>query len=898
MPQILKTAREADALLDRAADEAWTELAIAGPEYLFFDYTGIPANRSFYARKLPDLTHRQKWPPLKRLVLVGFGLDAAGAIAIAEHLRQLTSLDLSENSIGEAGAVAIAEHLHQLTSLNLGGNSINEAGAVAIAQHLHQLTSLDLGSNSVGDEGAVAIVQNLHQLTSLDLGSNSISDAGAVAIARHLYKLTSLSLDGNSIRDAGAVAIAQHLHQLTSLNLRFNSIDDVAAATIAQHLHQLTSLLLAWNSIGDAGAVAIAQAIRDGRLPNLETLDLRSNRLAVDEAVLGTRSPERIAEAILSGQALDDVRVMFVGMGNVGKSWLYRRCFQQELVDPLEERRMTESIELIRPEQSKWRPQIEREGKPLRLTPRVWDFAGQLVTHGVHETFLRGEGQTVCILVASAHRVPGTMRDHEQEETGNHLAYWLKAINYFAGETVPTVIAVTQCDHPSDPRPIDQSITTQVNGQPVTWSLTTSEPDWLTETFKTWVTNIIDNCSACDKSLPIEPLQEAINSAIGSLTGIGKKVTPKLPALRDRVERELQYHPFVDIETFREWCKAESIIEEQEQDDYLEMLDLMGSLFFFGRTSRQQRRWDDARERERILEELPPGRRRIAAQVPGDLLCKYVHNPHWLKQAAYEIIRETDRERVMTETEMSDFVAKAGKNLSGAAANRTPQTDEVKVVREFLKWTELCFEEQGEYHFPRGYPLQEETRSDNWTTRRIFTWDFIPEAIFHRLLVRKRLSKQIVRHGNTPLQWRYAAIIEEQQTRAAILCSPEEGTIELRWDPRSSPTDWDYLCRTTRDLFTSDLIGKKPLSDHQQGEIAPQNHGAAANAVALPPKRKPGRPRKSPEEIKRDARIYRAWKASGETRHMAFFEKEGHNYEIKDLEELQQILNRHPKRKK
>ncbi|MET0069673.1 MAG: COR domain-containing protein [Candidatus Thiodiazotropha sp.] len=197
-----------------------------------------------------------------------------GARAIAEHLGQLTSLDLSSNKVGEFGARAIAEHLGQLTSLDLWGNEVGDAGARAIAKHLGQLTSLDLSSNEVGEAGARAIAEHLGQLTSLDLWGNEVGDAGARAIAEHLGQLTSLNLWSNGVGETGARAIAEHLGQLTSLDLWDNKVGDAGARAIAEHLGQLTSLSLWNNEVGDAGARAIAE-----HLGQLTSLNLSHNKV-------------------------------------------------------------------------------------------------------------------------------------------------------------------------------------------------------------------------------------------------------------------------------------------------------------------------------------------------------------------------------------------------------------------------------------------------------------------------------------------------------------------------------------------------------------------------------------------------------------------------------------------
>ncbi|PSN14339.1 hypothetical protein C7271_21755, partial [filamentous cyanobacterium CCP5] len=154
--------------------------------------------------------------------------------------------------------------LYWLQSLTLWSLDLNDADATAIAEHLNQLTSLDLSINKVTDRGAQVISRCLHQLTSLDLGNrietsalnwyssypnNEITVTGAQTIAEHLGKLSSLKLDNNRIENSGAQAIAEHLSQLTSLDLSNNQIDEIGAQAIAEHLSQLTSLDLSNNQI-------------------------------------------------------------------------------------------------------------------------------------------------------------------------------------------------------------------------------------------------------------------------------------------------------------------------------------------------------------------------------------------------------------------------------------------------------------------------------------------------------------------------------------------------------------------------------------------------------------------------------------------------------------------------
>jgi Leucine-rich repeat (LRR) protein len=157
---------------------------------------------------------------LTRLERLDLGLNRLrGLPASIADLTALTSLDLTDNSIGAEGAQAL-KNLVNLTSLGLWNNSIGDEGAQAL-KGLTELTSLDLTDNSIGAEGAQAL-KGLVKLTSLYLTDNRIGDEGAQAL-KGLVKLTSLGLSGNQIGAEGAQAL-KGLVKLTSLDLTFNEL--------------------------------------------------------------------------------------------------------------------------------------------------------------------------------------------------------------------------------------------------------------------------------------------------------------------------------------------------------------------------------------------------------------------------------------------------------------------------------------------------------------------------------------------------------------------------------------------------------------------------------------------------------------------------------------------------
>jgi hypothetical protein len=206
--------------------------------------------------------------PVQILHLRGeLGLQGAEALARAQHLGQLKSLNLAGAKIGAEGmrALAKATHLDSLEALYLGGNELGDEGAQALAEgHFSSLRYLQLSGNNIGPAGAEALAKatQLSQLTFLNLGYNRLEGAGAQALAKasQLTSLTHLRLPGNGIDAAGAAALAQAAHfcSLVDLRLDNNPIGTEGAEALAcsAHLEALTALSLAFNGVGSSTELA------------------------------------------------------------------------------------------------------------------------------------------------------------------------------------------------------------------------------------------------------------------------------------------------------------------------------------------------------------------------------------------------------------------------------------------------------------------------------------------------------------------------------------------------------------------------------------------------------------------------------------------------------------------
>jgi Leucine-rich repeat (LRR) protein/GTPase SAR1 family protein len=288
-------------IIDRAADEQWTELDLAG-----MDLTELPpeigkltqlkslilgkfdrGKQRFLVNQITDL------PPeigkLTKLTNLKLSHNQITKIPVAiGKLTKLTNLDLSRNQITEI-PVTIAK-LINLTNLNIWGNQITEI-PVTISQ-LTKLTNLDLSINQITE--IPVTIAKLTKLTNLDLSDNQITEI-PVAIAK-LTKLTNLFLWDNQITEIPA-AIAQ-LTNLTNLDLWGNQITEIPVA-IGQ-LTNLTNLDLSRNQITEI-PVAIV------KLTNLTNLDLSDNQIT--EIPVAIAQLTNLTTLALSGNQITEIPV-------------------------------------------------------------------------------------------------------------------------------------------------------------------------------------------------------------------------------------------------------------------------------------------------------------------------------------------------------------------------------------------------------------------------------------------------------------------------------------------------------------------------------------------------------------------------------------------------------------
>lgn len=191
----------------------------------------------------------------------GFEASQALAQSIAQNLRQLKSLDVSDCSFEDDGAVQLADAVRQqkqLQYLKLRDASLGSEGAELVLEALNesgiQLLELDLSGNELMDEG-LAIVGSLlksqKSLKVLRLDENEITSEGLKDFVDSISSdslpvLEELSLVGNEITAKGAIAVVEKFvpskSALQRLELDTNQISDKGVDHIKAALTKMNKL--------------------------------------------------------------------------------------------------------------------------------------------------------------------------------------------------------------------------------------------------------------------------------------------------------------------------------------------------------------------------------------------------------------------------------------------------------------------------------------------------------------------------------------------------------------------------------------------------------------------------------------------------------------------------------
>ena len=355
-------------------------------------------------------------------------LSDLGLSSLPPEIGQLTALTLLE--LVDNQLTSLPREIGQLTALThlyLYGNQLSSLPP-QIGQ-LTALTHLSLFSNQLSS--VPPEIGQLTALTHLVLSHNQLSSLPPEI--GQLTALTQLIVEGNQLS-----SLPPQIGQLTALThlLLFSN----QLSSPPSEIGQLTALT--WLDVSGNQLSNLPTWLKS--LPKLERLFLHNNpALKLSPAVLGpdprkTDKGWATAKSILDfyfgrqqgkTRPLNEVKLILVGRGGAGKTSTVQ-ALQGLPFNESEE--STPGIALC-----DW-TMDGCKGQPV--TAHVWDFAGQVITHALHQFFFSVRSVYVVVL---------TGRENNERDDAE---YWLRLIKAFGtdeqGNGPPVIVALNKWDKP------------------------------------------------------------------------------------------------------------------------------------------------------------------------------------------------------------------------------------------------------------------------------------------------------------------------------------------------------------------------------------------------------------------------------------------------------------------
>ncbi len=405
------------------------------------------------------------------------GCEGVTDLAPLARLQELQSLSL--NACEGVTDLAPLAGLQELQNLNLSGTSVTDLFPLARLQGLRNL-NLN-GCWRVKDLAALA---RLRGLQILDLSVTGVTNLVPLAGLQGVQ-----ILDLESCEDVTDLFPLEGLHDLQSLELSHTGVTDLSPLA---GLQDLQSLNLVDTGVTDLAPLAGLQRLKRlnlrectgvkelaplAGLLGLEDLDLYGCRpsvpasllrvlvdhpclaeLKADEAVgvprevLSHRFDDNclprlrtyLSELDLGAEAENEVKVILLGNGRVGKTQLCRRFRGQPFDQSVPS---THGVQIWREEL-----RIRTGGQDQVFQVNWWDFGGQDIYHGTHALFLRSRAVFVILWTPQLENRE-EYRENEIPLRNQPLAYWLDYVLTLAGEGSPVIVVQSQCDRFADRRP-------------------------------------------------------------------------------------------------------------------------------------------------------------------------------------------------------------------------------------------------------------------------------------------------------------------------------------------------------------------------------------------------------------------------------------------------------------
>ncbi|MEL7507177.1 MAG: GTP-binding protein [Cyanobacteria bacterium J06554_1] len=320
------------------------------------------------------------------------------------NLSKLAVLNLKDNQLEKLPQQL--GNLQGLTQLNLERNNFRRL-SISLGE-LKNLEWLCLACNRL--QGFPTGIRQLKNISWLDLSNNQLRTIPD-AIGR-LDKLSFLNLSQNDLQSLpNKIA---NLENIKELSLQNNQLTKLPGS--------LEELLLDRNKKNKKNPI-IHKKIQ---------INLSGNQLSVPfELLAGEHRSETVTDYYLkqkkeSQKFLNEVKMLVVGQGSVGKSSLVRRLVHDDFCTDEEK---TGGIDI-----QQWL--VEFDSRKVHVN--IWDFGGQEIMHATHQIFLTRRSLYLLLI------------DSRLGERENRIEYWLKIIQSFGGNSPVIVVANKNDQHPPD----------------------------------------------------------------------------------------------------------------------------------------------------------------------------------------------------------------------------------------------------------------------------------------------------------------------------------------------------------------------------------------------------------------------------------------------------------------
>ncbi len=554
-------------------------------------------------------------------------------------------------------------------------------------------------------------------------------------------QLNLLSLSGTGLTELPPEIVK--LRELKELYLGVNRL-----TTLPESLRQLPKLEILF--LHNNEALGLPPEVLG---PTWQEADLDKNRLASAKVILDYYFSRHAGGA----KALDEVKMIFAGRGGAGKTSLVNRLvFDRFRKDEAE----TSGIVI-----TDWTMKDCPGGGPV--TAHVWDFAGQVITHAMHQFFF--STRTVYVLVL-------TGRENAERDDAE---YWLRLIAAFGTEREFSMSELARIDMKDSAihqnPPVIVALNKWDDGGSARARLDRAA---LRERYP-FIVGFVETDCATKRGL--SKLRTKLAETVGAMKWVRDGFPAKWAGVKDKLRANPDPHLGYDV--FRQICRAEGVADEGEQDSLATALHALGVALNY-------------RDDERL---------RFAS----------VLKPHWLTENVYALMRHAE--------------AKAGV-LPREALPSVLKDEKSAAMRRFLVDMMVRFElayplaEEGEeperWLVPQALPDDqppgaEAFRTAAEATRLRFSYRALPVNIVPQFIVRTHALLELNAQQER-VQWASGAVLSRAGARALVRADKYERLVEVTvTGPADSRQELAGLCQAELRSIHAFIRGLNPHEEMQ-----------------------------------------------------------------------------------